>query len=235
MRLFSPRRNWSLSSFAFRYFVIFLSLCILIVIALGFLSLQQFDLYLYLNYRVRVRGSSPVMEALRSTHWNGIGVFVVRLRWVCECVWKHNWHNSLAGSSSLMNIMCYIASSVFFRIFSLFYFLLFIMNGSWLDVLDLLCSAHPCHHVGSSNLADNPSITLLTMRYVLILNRGDWSFFVYELCFCVDNNWRLEKPLLSCHHLIVAAWFWWPSNGLEAIDLSCHQLIGAVLFWWPSI
>ena len=109
------------------------------------------------------------------------------------------------------------------------------MNGSWLDVLDLLCSAHPCHHVGSSNLADNPSITLLTMRYVLILNRGDWSVFVYELCFCVDNTWRLETLLLSCHQLIVAAWFRWPSHWLVAIDLSWHQLIGAALFWRPLI
>jgi hypothetical protein len=40
-------------------------------------------------------------------------------------------------------------------------------------VLPAACSAHPCQHVEASNLEDNPSITLLPMQYVLILNRGD--------------------------------------------------------------
>jgi hypothetical protein len=76
----------------------------------------------------------------------------------------------------------------------LFYFLPFIMNlfvtrrsrSSWV-VLPAACSVHPRQHVEASN---NPSITLLPIRNVLILNRGYWSDCVNELCmsFCLDLN-----------------------------------------------
>ena len=95
-------------------------------------------------------------------------------------------------------------------------------------MLPAACFAHPCQHVEASNLEDNSSITLLPMRYVLILHRGDWSVCVHEMwkSFLRRQQPTLEiDALLSCHQLIVAAWVWWPSNPL-AIDLSCHLLIG---------
>ena len=116
---------------------------------------------------------------------SGVGYFVGWLRWVCKWEWRHFWHTSLvvwALSSSRYGsyfLPCYIASWMLCVCSLFFYFLLFIMNGSWLDVLGVAIPApllvHPCQHVEVSSLEVNPFITLLPIRNVLILNRGYWS------------------------------------------------------------
>ena len=120
------------------------------------------------------------MEALSRTHWraeldilwadwggyvNENGDTFDTRAWLVE----HFNHPDTARISFLatLRLECCVNG------FLLFYFLLFIMNGSWLDVLGVVSPAslmvHPCQHVEASI---NLSITLLPIRNVLILNRG---------------------------------------------------------------
>ena len=91
-----------------------------------------------------LRGSSPVMEALRSTHWN-VESELLLFDWggyvneVWDTVDTTAWlaRALLWTSSTTLRLL----GSWKLRILSLFYFLLFRMNGSWLDVLDRLWSS----------------------------------------------------------------------------------------------
>jgi hypothetical protein len=118
--------------------------------------------------------------------------FVVWLMWVCVWDWRHIWHMSLVGLSTLM-IQIRLCRTFFATLrlvccveCVLFYFLCFIMklfvtrrSRSSGIVLPAARCVLPCQHVEASN---NLSITLLPIRNVLILNHEYWSDCVNELC-----------------------------------------------------
>ena len=117
------RKTIGVFVFAWIYFFCWFHFLIVLVANLPFHS-GSWDISLTVGPIANcLRGSSPVMEASRSTHWNVESEFMVTLRWECEWVCRHSWHKSLTGSSSLMNIMCYVVSSEILRIANLFFVL----------------------------------------------------------------------------------------------------------------